>query len=107
MSHNHAFDVLDQQCHSCWKASVSDVQVSSSFLRFTIVSDGKHFDVLYGNCSDYRWIFLPWLEIGCMQAHPSDLFWNVERLSAFLNRKDALTIVFAVRFALSLGDRHD
>lgn len=105
MSLNCTFDVLDHQLHSCWKASISDCQTSSSFLRLVILSNANRYEVLYGVCPDYRWIFLPLLEIGCMQADPSDLFWNSERLEAILNRKDALTIAYAINFVL--GDRYD
>lgn len=104
MSLNFSIDVFDHQLHSCWKASISDYQASGSFLRLVILSNGNRYEILYGICPDYRWIFLPLLEIGCMQADPSDLFWNCERLEAILNRRDALTVAYAVRFALASGD---
>lgn len=106
MSVNYAFDIVDHEHHSCWKASVSDFNTSCSFHRLIVTSCGSRFDVLYGICQDYRWLFLPELQIGCMQADPSDLFWNIERLGSVLNPKDALTIVHAIRFAFSRGDHH-
>lgn len=101
---NKAFDVVDHRHHTCWKASVSDFQAFGSFHRIIISSCGSRFEVLYGICPDYRWLFLPELEIGCMQADPNDLFWNIERLGSILNRRDTLTIVHALRFTLSFGD---
>lgn len=103
---NLSFDVLDHQYHSCWKAYISDYQISGSFLRLVIISNDCRFEVLYGKCPDYRWLFLPILEIGCMQADPSDIFWNTERLESILNRRDALTIVHAIRFFLLSGDAY-
>lgn len=100
---NQMFDVMDHQFNSCWKASISDAQAFSSFHRFIISSCGSRFEVLYGRCPEYRWLFLPQLEIGCMLSDPSDLFWNSERLGSLLNRKDTLTIVYAIRF---IGDIH-
>lgn len=103
---NPSFDVLDHQSHSCWNASVSDCQISGSFLRLVILADGCRYEVLYGICPAYRWLFLPLLEVGCMQADPSDLFWNIERLAPLVSRRDALTIAYAIRFVLSSGECH-
>lgn len=103
---NLAYNVSDHENHDCWEGIISEFNDLGSFQRVVIEAYGSRLDVLCGECPSYRWVFLPELEIGCMQASLSDFFWNSERLSRILNRKDALSIVYGLHFILARVKTH-
>lgn len=98
---NVSFKVFNQDNHDSWDATISEFDDYGSFQRVVISACGSRLEVLCGNCASYRWIFLPELEIGCMQAAVSDFFWNTDRLGHFLNPKDTYSTVYGVYYALS------
>lgn len=101
-----SFNVLDHDNHVSWIASISDFNDLGSFQRIIIQYNGNQIEVLCGDCLNYRWIFFPLLEIGCMQSFIDDFFWNTEKLCSILNRNDAFTTVYGVYHVLSGGYLH-
>ena len=92
------FHVFDQDSHQCWTGAVLDFFDYGSYQHILISARGSRLSVFCGECSSYRWIFLPELEVGCSQAGFHDFFWNVERLSALIGRVDSLSVIFGLHF---------
>lgn len=97
------FHVVDPNNQDSWIGSISEFYDFGSFQRVVIEAYGSRLDTLYGECCSYRWVFLPEYEVGCMQATSNDFFWNTERLSRIISRKDSLSIVHGIHFVLSGG----
>lgn len=97
------FTVFDRLNGISWLAYLKEFQDFGAFQRIVISARGSRLEILTGECNSYRWILLPELDIGCMQAHISDFYWNIEKLSHYLNYPDTLSTVYGIHFALTGG----
>lgn len=81
-----------------WQATLKSITNYGNYYEATIEARSTHFDMLVGMTDNYYWVALPIQEVSCSLAHPSDIFWNKERLCNLISIIDATTIASCITF---------
>ena len=81
-----------------WQANLKSIMDYGDYYEATIEARSTHFDMLVGETDNYHWVALPIQEVSCSLAHPTDIFWNKERLSSLIGVVDATTITRSIAF---------
>ena len=79
-----------------WTAAWSIVDLNDGFTELKITGRGSAYHIILGGYSSGNFLCIPDIGLGCPLAHWSDIFWNTERISMFLNKTDAVTIATGI-----------
>lgn len=81
-----------------WQARLTSINSYGGYYEATIEARSTHFDMLVGETDNYYWVALPIQGVSCSLAHPTDIFWNKERLNGLIGVVDATTISRSIAF---------
>ena len=82
-----------------WECTLKVIQPTLPY-EFEINANGTCFRVICGTYSFGNYACVPIWDIGCELSYFSDVFWNSERLSRKMSRRDALTIAKGIALAI-------
>lgn len=81
-----------------WQANLKSITDYGDYYEATIEARSTCFNMLVGKTDNYDWVALPIQEVSCSLAHPTDIFWNEERLTSLIGMVDATTIATVISF---------
>ena len=79
-----------------WPGIIANLTKFGSHYEFRIESRSG-FIVIIGKTNNGNFACIPDYDVGCHLSALKDLFWNSERLSAVMNKVDAITVAQALQ----------
>ena len=79
-----------------WSGIITNLIRFGSYYELKIESRSG-FIVIIGKTDRGNFACIPDYDVGCHLSTLKDLFWNSERLSAIMNKVDAITVAYALK----------
>jgi len=80
-----------------WLGEVKVRRYSMDTAELIIYGRDSCINAVIGKYMSGQYICIPDIDMGCPLSRLSDIFWNKERLSAHMNKTDAITVAHALR----------
>ena len=80
-----------------WQGEVKVRNCGKDTAELVIYGRDSCINAVIGKYMSGQYICIPDIDTGCPLSRLSDLFWNKERLSAHMNKADAITVAHALR----------
>lgn len=83
-----------------WFGEITSLSKRDNHYEMEVQARGSYFHIIFGEHTNGHYACIPNWNIGCELASYSDLFWNIERISAQVKTKvDAISIAYAINAA--------
>lgn len=80
-----------------WNGEIKITRRSINMVEFIIYGRSSCLNGIVGKYMSGQYICIPDIDVGCPLSRMSDTFWNKERLSAHMQKTDAVTVTYALK----------
>jgi len=84
-----------------WNAELLIIRANKDFCEMRVTGRGSLFHVIFRAGAGNGFLCIPNWDVGCEIVTHDDVFWNLEKLSKQMRRVDAITVVYAIKNAVS------